>query len=698
MSIKQLTLILLLLITASSVTLGQNNEPKAKLYAKAEGDSIVLRWIVTDFKTWKNAITNGYDIYRTDLGTGQTKMINDSSVRALTPIEWAFRNTDFTGEVGKLKENIDSSSVVALAYQFPDSTGLKFEMPKDKQNIDFGDSPEEIMHLFHTITCLYSKEACFVSGMTFSDTKLKENTNYKYTLCERGVSIKSPLSTASINSSSEYPQLRLKISKDRTNKKQSFLFWYKADTLNAVAAAYLVFRSDKINGEYKKMSSPPVLGILNPYEDRKEPLVFIDNSLENRKTYFYKIQAIDVFGNFSGLSEAYSVTEHTRLSSTPVFKSTETSADFKNTLNWEIKNKDAKNISALFVYRNQNAPFDFKDISGELPPETRSFFDSKPINSNYYKVMAIGNAGDTVWSALKFVNIPDSIPPAAPKLKSAICDSLGIVKLTWTHENFADIEQINIYTANYEHEEFSRITNIDADSIYTDTISLRVLNSSVFYKLVVFDKIFNPSEWSNTIEVIRYDTIAPNSPQIVEISSENKGILLKWGCCSSLDLNRTELLRRKKSETTWQTLQTFLPGSAPYRSYTDTTVEKRQVYEYTLTAIDEFGLISQENKIFTKKALDNGIRPAIVNFSYDLNKKKHLVKLEWQYPYSGVKQFVVYKIIDNGTKFVVANIPRGTYEFFDNETGQGVNYRYQIKAEHIDGGKSPLSQEIHITY
>ncbi len=420
--------------------------------------------------------------------------------------------------------------------------------------------------------------------------------------------------------------------------------------------------------------------------------------MEKEKVYYYKVRAVDVFGDYSEFSEPYKVIEKTLLSSVPQIVKTETSERFMNTIEWEIKTHDIRNIKHLYVYRNSKATGEFKPISKQLSTMARKFIDVSPINTNYYKIMAVGNANDTVWSGVKFVNIPDSIPPSTPEIVSAVCDSLGIVKLKWKHGGEKDLKQFNIYTANFENEEFSRIANIGVDSVYTDTISLGVIGKSVFYKVVAFDNSYNPSDFSEAFEVLRYDTIPPNPPIITEIKSSDKGIHLKWACSSSPDVKHSALQRKLSTDTIWQQIRLFGVSGKSYESYMDTTVVKGQNYQYTLIAFDEFGLSSRGGRLMNIQAYDNGEREPIRNFTAVLNKHKHTVKLSWEYQKNGVERFIIYRTLNGGSKVIFAGMDGDIFEYYDESTGPGNNYGYCVKAIYTDGYESPLTEEIIVNF
>lgn len=698
---KELLLFFVFFSLGMSLFAQKENDDKALFYLKNATDSVRMRWIIIDFDTWLAAIDRGYDIYREELSTGDLSKVNDSIVKAMSLDDWGYRNMVFNDSIGELDPNIDKHSVEAITYLYPEETGLTLDLGKSEEDntMDFGDDPRAVMHMLHSIATIYSREAAYVSGYTFADSLITPNTDYKYYLCLGGEKPDKALASAVINSSDSYPDLTPEILADRTNKGQTFLFWQKPDTLGAEVGLYEIYRSQSEDGGYEPIAEPALLAKLDLQQGKDDLMKYNDATLEKDQVYYYKIRSIDMFGDSSNFSKPYRVVEKTFLSSTPSIKEASTSPTFDNTIKWEIEDYDVENIKTLRVFRNSSSTGDYQPISDELGADARSFTDTATINTNYYKVRAIGLANDTVWSALRFVNIPDSIPPSAPVFTSALCDSLGIVTLKWRHGAEPDMQQIKVYTANYVDDEYSLIADLGVDTIYSDTISLGVMGKSVFYKLVAFDKSYNPSDFSEPAEVLRYDTIPPNPPIITEIKGKPEGIFIKWACSSSPDVEESILLRMTSSDTAWTTLSSFeWSDTLEYQTYLDTAVIKGGRYQYTLQASDAFGLTSVGGRTLTIDAHDDGLRKPIARFSGTLNKRKHTVKLEWEYNQSKVEKFIIYRRVNDSVKEVLVAPQSAIREYYDEATGQGNIYTYSMKAVYLDGAESPITEDVIVEY
>jgi fibronectin type 3 domain-containing protein len=712
-------LIVLTLSLLSYAVNGQSKKPTV-LYAKPYKDSIALRWQLYDAKLWESNIRRGYDVYRKSTG-GQVTKINDKTIKAIVPQELPMRYVQFPKMVDTTKADWENSpypdtshmtypyhpdtmAFKANALQFPLEVGFDASVPKYKEGdfLDFGDDPLEIRWLFHSILCLSSKEATVTSGLYFLDKKVDRKERYTYYLCTAGEGIDKALASVTLSSMDPYLIHAANRFSDFTNKKRSVVTWKKTDTTHVYIPVYDIFRSEKKTGPYIKMNEKAILAVYTGASQRDSTIVtYDDHTLEKEKVYYYKVRGMDVFGDYSPLSEPWKVTEKTLIEMAPYIEEATkvTNPFFGASIRWKVEATEEKNIAFFRIYKSSNPDSFYVPLPEIFKKEDRSFVDKKPIKNNYYKLMTVGKAGDTLWTTPSYVMIPDSIPPAPAIMLKAICDSLGIVTITWKHNKEPDLKSFKLYRSNYSHEEFSRVATIERiDTIYRDTISLKTLTEQVYYKILAYDDSYNPSEFSNVIKAKRYDIIPPNHPVFTSLRSDSTGIRLTWGNSSSTDVIKTVLYRKLKGEISWHDYKTYARDTAKYTSFTDTNTYKGQWYEYTMRCFDDDKLISEYAPIAQLRAFDDGFRPAIQKISSKINVKKHTVKLEWTYPQSGVEHFQIYKAKNQEKMSILISLKPGVFECYDKEVGSGNQYRYLIKAVFKDGGESPFSKEIVVQF
>ena len=114
--------------------------------------------------------------------------------------------------------------------------------------------------------------------------------------------------------------------------------------------------------------------------------------------------------------------------------------------------------------------------------------------------------GKEISSYPEFVQLDDSIPPTKPTWNGKRVSSKGIVTLQWHANHESDFLGYRVFKGDNKKTEFSLISKkILSDSIFRDTLSLKLLNKKVFYVLVAYDKRLNASVHSDTILVKRPD-------------------------------------------------------------------------------------------------------------------------------------------------------------------------------------------------
>ncbi len=720
MKVKQFCfvgLVVCLFLSAQSVVLSQQAKP-TRLYAKGYKDSIALRWHPFDIPLWEKNITVGYDVYRKS-SNGQVVKLNDSTIKALDPYKFALRYSKGLAPIDTSKiidwdkfvqpDSVrfsytpDSLALKAMILQFPKELGYEFTLPAYKEGsvLDFGTDPNRMRWLFHSIHCLSSKEAAIVSGLYFLDKKVDPKEKYTYYLTTSGEGIEKALATITLSAFEAYPIHAPRVHMDFTNKRRSVTTWKKTDTTNVYIPVYDIFRSEKKNGTYVKMNAASILAVYTGSNQRDSTIVtYSDTTLEKKKAYFYKVRGMDVFGDYTPFSEPYAVTEKTLIEMAPYIEETvKIEKPLSCQVKWKVEESEADNIYSFIVYRSKFPDSLFKPLSPVLKKEQRDYIDKSPTKNNYYKVMTIGQGGDTLWTSPSYLLIPDSIPPLASIMKEAICDSNGVVKITWKHNGELDLHSFKLYRANYKHEEFSRVATINRiDTIYYDTIALGTLTEQVYYKLLTYDDSYNPSPFSNIIKAKRYDIIPPTFPVFTNLRSDSSGINLTWGNSSSEDVIKTILYRKLQGETTWHEYKVFARDTMAYTSYVDTSLYKGQWYEYTLQAFDDDKLVSGFSPAVQLKAYDNGIRPELKKVTNKVDRRKKIVKFKWVYPYQGVELFQIYRATDDGKLLILKSVEATMFEFYDRSLVSGKKYRYSIKAVFKDGGESPFSKDSIIQF
>ena len=180
-------------------------------------------------------------------------------------------------------------------------------------------------------------------------------------------------------------------------------------------------------------------------------------------------------------------------------------------------------------------------------------------------------------------------------------------------------------------------------------------------------------------------------------------------------------------------LNTFFKGKALFQSewddivnispndtlteYSDSTASNKYFYKYRLLAIDEADNKSSSS-IVRCKPVDSGVRDGISSVQIQHNPGEKGMKLTWSYDQTeGIYRFQIYRSLNNGPmrayKAVKPEevVSSGTmigpgsvgsmnlvYVWVDKAIKHGNYYKYKVQVKYLDGGQSPLTQEVALSY
>jgi hypothetical protein len=247
-------------------------------------------------------------------------------------------------------------------------------------------------------------------------------------------------------------------------------------------------------------------------------------------------------------------------------------------------------------------------------------------------------------------------------------------------------------------EEFSQVTvGPVPDTVFTDTINVRTLTRSVYYKVMAVDRSQNPSGFSAPLALKRPDLLPPVSPVFVTVNASDKGIELRWINSSSTDVERHLLYRRPVGKPEWEPVAAFKRADSVVR-YLDVNTGIITTYEYTLVAEDESGLRSQLAKPVTAKRIDTGIRPAMAEMSVMADRERRQIVLGWNDSRKNVDRYLIYRSEAGGPIRLYKTLPAGTSAFRDKQLTVNTTYSYRVKAQYLDGAQTAFSEAISVNY
>jgi hypothetical protein len=248
-----------------------------------------------------------------------------------------------------------------------------------------------------------------------------------------------------------------------------------------------------------------------------------------------------------------------------------------------------------------------------------------------------------------------------------------------------DLMGYMVYSANDPKHKFVPVSKqFVSDSIFADSITLKTLTKTIYYKVVAFDKNRNPSVYSDPLELKKPLKVAPVPPVFTKFFITDSTATLHWIAGNSRDVIYQKLYRRENGKD-WEF---YAKLGKSDRSFTDHNVKKANWYEYCMEEFDSTGLHSVKSFPMNVRVYDSGKRPEIQNFKITTSKDGKSLVLTWNYPGEGSYWFVVYKSI-NGKDFITfRDLPADQRTFTDLNLIKAT-YQYSIKAFFKDGGESP---------
>lgn len=325
-----------------------------------------------------------------------------------------------------------------------------------------------------------------------------------------------------------------------------------------------------------------------------------------------------------------------------------------------------------------------------------NFIDRSPDQLNFYKVYAVLQNDDTLFSYARFANIIDTIPPASPKGLKATVDKKGLVTISWVNNREADLQGYKLFKSNRLVDEFVQINNtFITDSFATNKLNLKTLSKKIYYKIAASDNNFNTSILSNAIEVKRPDTIAPQEPILASVSQQTNGIAVKYILSNSDDVSREVLFKKTINEVEFKEYHIFNQKDS-VGTMIDTLTEPGQTYVYKLSSSDEDGNTSISRMLDV--LFETGFRKKIKDITFAVDRTAKKIDLKWAYDEKNVEKYVIYRSKKDEAPTIVKTLEGTNLQFTDRTVNMGNVYEYRIKAALVNGAESIISSPVTIEY
>ncbi len=703
---------ILMVVFSMVQTYGQQDslimeEPEIVAMARPQKDGkIMLRWAVTTALAWRKLNEHGYELKRyTVTRNNETLPVPmEKSLGTFLPKpleEW----------MSLVKSN-DNAAVVAQSIY---GEGFDVEgMDQLSAIINLAEEQEQ-RFTWGLYAADQNYEVAQMAGLGFVDYEVAPNEKYVYKIVslvpEDVMTIKEGGVFVGLQDYEDLPKpLDLAVVFFDGKAMLSWNYAIHNQTYNS----YYIERS--VDGKnFRQLNDLPMTSLNN--SDKTDPLrMFYTDSIVNGQTYYYRIKGKTPFGEISPVSAVASGKGEKKLPYVPHITSRYFEDDTTVLLEWEFLEEGNDLITGFELNQSDNVDGTYKAVVKNIPPEARKVRYDSLMPTNYMTITALGKNGSKRTSFPALVQPVDSIPPAKPKGFKGKVDSLGVVTLTWTPNTEKDMLGYRVFKGNNKNEEYSQITvSPHQGTKYYDSVSVKDLNSKVYYQLIAVDQRFNMSEPSDILELKKPDFVKPTQPVFKSYNIKEGKVHLTWANSSSEDVVRHEVYRKERDSLDWKLVFTVnstqyadssmqvsvgsRQGALGNRQYADSSMQwtDREVtegkqYSYTIIAIDDSELESDPAPPLTVIVPKTSLYPPLQGLYGEADREARTIAIRWKaYTEPNASKIAIYKGVQGQPKNLLKEIPVDAKGIVDSKIQPNNTYEYVFRVVFREGSISKIS-------
>ena len=678
-------IILFLLVIARGYAQVVNNKDSVsekkieiQVIARVQKNKILLRWAVNDPLAWKKLNKYGYSLERYTV-TRDNKTLEKPEKLILAkvikpePLE--------TWE--KLIEVNDEAAIVAQALYGEDFAITGADNLQSIINLS-EDMQQRFTFALYTADKDY--EIAKKAGLGFEDLTPKQNEKYIYRISSNVPEAEMNIAYGGVFVSlKEYEPLPKPMDFTANFTDSSTMLSWNFKILAHEYGSYYVERStDRKN--FKRVTEKPYTS-LNQQNSSNNRIFYID-SIANNISYSYRIQGISAFGELGPYSEIVTGKAKKILKFVPHLTVKEFKDDTTVNLIWEFPEEGNSEISGFELNRSDEDEGKYTTVVKNIPAKSRNVVYNKLLGTNYFTLTAIGKNGSNRTSFAMLVQPVDSIPPSKPIGLKGVIDSLGVVKLTWTHNTEKDLLGYRVYKAYNPDEEYSQVTVSPSEpNTFEDKVVIKTLNSKVYYKIIAVDYRYNMSDFSEPLILKKPDLIPPASPAFTKYEIKDGSIFLEWANSASEDVAVHQLYRKENDQKDWALV---FETKNKEEKFQDKSVKDGSLYNYAIFAKDESNLVSNPSPGVNLLVPKYSVMPSVKGFFAQANKTTNTIDLSWEYSNNEVDSFEIYKASDKDALQLIQIVVGKTKRLSDPTITINTTYKYGIRAVFKDGRTSQM--------
>ncbi|WP_406843890.1 fibronectin type III [Flavobacterium soyae] len=668
MSKSKLLFLFLLFI---SLSYSQAKRASVMVNARAQKDKILIRWAVNSPSEWQKANKKGFIVTRTTILRDGNVLSKPEKI-LLTPKPLVAEPLD--AWIDLIQKDNNAAIIAQSIY------GESFEVTAAKEG-DLSKIVNMADELDQRYTfALYAADMSFIgavkAGWGFVDTNIKKNEVYAYQV--------SVFESPKVKESSymiglkDYSVLPAPTDFIAIPDDKKVLLSWDYETFKRIYTSYMVEKSsDGIN--FSPIAATPLVNLNDNEEHPSKTMYYIDTLSVNDKIYHYRLYGITSFGEKGEITKpitatgAAAIVTGARLVDYNIINLDEVN------LEWEYPKESEGFIQGYEINLADNDQGPYKVVSKIIPPSERKLnYKENLYPSNYFTISVVGKNNQRLTSQSMLVQPVDSIPPAKPIGLEGVIDSLGVVKLKWKPNQEKDLRGYRILKSNNTGEEFVDIYHQSyVGNDYKDSVSLKMTNSKVYYRIAAEDMRFNISDPSDVLVLDKPDKIPPAAPIFKDYDNKDGKVHLKWIRSYSEDVVGYSLRRREKGQEKWEEIKQI---NDTIQEFTDDRIENKKTYQYAILAKDKSNLWSSlDHSTITVQVLD--FTPVkIISFLQGLpDRENKKITLTWDYTKKDkVLGLSIYKNIKGMPPTLWKELNSDVFTLEDKNLKMNMEYEYHL--------------------
>ncbi len=598
----------------------ESDQKELELMATYHDGDMLLRWIPTNYKTWKKSCDNGLKLVRVHVGQNSVDtLVLASDIKPLSEAQWS----------AQFPNNQSADLAKNILYNNTEDI-IEIQTMKDVWDVQ---QQKESKHLFSMVVAEHDFEVAIGLALGFKDSDIVEGDTYGYILTVNDQS--EPL-VANFNLKAEEALVfpTVKSVKGMSTEKEVFIEWDDKATQSFYTTFEIERSSDSLI--WGKCNEAPFMNIETTQEGFEEGdlrATFKDVPPTDEE-YYYRVKGKTPFGFFGPPSKVVKIGfAPKKLLFNLDFDGYEEIAGLIK-LNWNsLETVYNDSLAGFNVYRSKSGNSNPIRINESLIGSSeRDFTDSSPLaGDTYYYLEGVDHNNYSYRSLELLVRIEDhEAPEKVVGLSHSFLD-YNNVELNWEASDAEDLRGYHVHVSTARNGKYSMATkNAIKATTFVYSITENIAFDSLFFKIAAEDKRRNIAEHSDVLAIPRPDVFGPAKPVLAYANPLPDGIYLDWQYSASDDVVKHELRRRKRDgNDKWVTvLEVSEQEKDNYNdntnsnyqgnfSFLDSTELYNEYYSYWFFAIDDAGNESG-SKLIDVLPYKSAIDGAVTNFELDL--------------------------------------------------------------------------------